>query len=110
MFHTLGRIHLRNVTHRNLRPSSIWIDQELGSVRLSDFDFARVGEISGITGIMNVSLTDPEYTAPEVRMDFARSSQRSDVYSLARIGQQLLEASTAGRPVPSVWAKSWNAA
>jgi serine/threonine protein kinase len=90
MYRVLARIHALGVTHRNIRPASIWVNPMTGEVQFSDFDFSRVEAQQGVTAIIASNPADPDYAAPEVLHDFALADQRSDVYSLAKVSTQLL--------------------
>ena len=91
MFRVLARIHQQGVTHRNIRPSAIWLDATSGSVRFTDFDFSRVESRKGVTTLVESGDTDLEFSAPEVAKEFSRADQRSDLYSLATVAERLLE-------------------
>jgi serine/threonine protein kinase len=91
MFAALATLHLSHVVHRNLRPQSVWVD-DADSIRFSDFDFARLPPVPGVTAIAALSAVDPDFAAPEVQLDLSTADQRSDVYSLARVAQVLFEA------------------
>lgn len=102
MYRVLARIHERGVTHRNIRPASIWLNPVTGEVQYSDFDFSRVERRQGITQLVVSNPADPEYAAPEVLKDFAAADQRSDVYSLAVVCSKLIAAHPAAKLTESL--------
>jgi serine/threonine protein kinase len=93
----LTACHEQGVIHRNLTPASIYLADD-GSVKLGDFDFARVagGQTIAITG---KPLTLNKYTAQELRSGFKPADERSDLYSLGAIWYDMALRRPADEPV-----------
>jgi serine/threonine protein kinase len=89
----VASIHRLGVVHRNLSPRCSHFLSS-GRVVVTDFDYARLPNTSGsVTQHIGNELAN-EYIAPEVRVDPARATKASDVWSVARIGLELF--GTAG--------------
>ena len=86
----LGSVHAQGVVHRALTPECAHVLTN-GAVVLTDFDFARVPGADAITHYLSGSEITP-YQAPEVRLDPAKASLQSDVWSAARIVAEILGA------------------
>ncbi|WP_303785789.1 serine/threonine protein kinase [Azovibrio restrictus] len=81
----LAHAHAHGVVHRNLTPSAVLIGAD-GHVRLTGFDFARVGMDSSQTIAASiVDVIDPGYVAPEAYRDPQHASAASDVFSAGLI-------------------------
>jgi len=97
ILNALSYCHGTNILHRNLTPACIYLADD-GTVKLGDFDFARVpddpqGTIS-ITG-QPLLLKVNRYMAPELRTDARTADARSDLYALGAIWYDM-----AVRPQP----------
>jgi serine/threonine protein kinase len=87
----VASIHRRGVVHRNLSPRCAHF-LSTGRVVVTDFDYARLPNTSGgVTQHIADELAE-EYVAPEVRVDPARATKASDVWSLGRMGLALFDA------------------
>ncbi|MGB7294491.1 MAG: serine/threonine-protein kinase, partial [Candidatus Aminicenantales bacterium] len=75
----LGEAHRLGVTHRDLKPQNIMIDEE-GKARIMDFGIARSQETRGVTE-EGLIIGTPDYMSPE-QVEGAEAEPRSDVYSL----------------------------
>lgn len=80
----LEACHREEVLHRNLTPDSVYLADD-GTVKLGDFDFARVPGVGRTISVTGQSLVSTKYTAPELRDTFGRVDQRSDLYALGAI-------------------------
>jgi histidine kinase len=96
---TLGELHQRSIVHKSLEPSSIFINEATGQVKITNFDIAsRLSqEIPAATSVNwldgSVAYISPEQTGRMNRtVDY-----RSDLYSL---GVTLYEALTGEVPFP----------
>ena len=89
VFKALGELHMMNFIHRNIRPASIWLNDEM--IKFSDFDFARAPDMEHITKWMGPGDLDDAYAAPEVILDPFAATERSDVYSAAKVLRHLLD-------------------
>lgn len=69
------------VFHRNICPETVFqMRDELGTVKLGDFDFAKFG--TKTISVPGQTLIDKPYTAPELLADSSQASARSDIYAL----------------------------
>jgi hypothetical protein len=95
----LENCHSKGILHRNISPASLYLADD-GSVKLGDFDFARlpaaVGKTISVTG---APLTTNKYTAPELRDSFRQADVRADLYSLGAIWYDLALRRPADEPV-----------
>jgi len=93
----LAACHEKGIIHRNLTPESIYLADD-GSVKLGDFDFARItgGKTIAKTGR---ALTVNKYTAQELRSGFKAADERSDLYALGAIWYDLTLRRPADEPV-----------
>jgi eukaryotic-like serine/threonine-protein kinase len=84
--------HSNNILHRNLTPSCIYLAND-GTVKLSDFDFARVPADLAVT-LTDVGRPLPvkanRYTAPELQTDARAADARSDLYALGAIWYDMI--------------------
>jgi serine/threonine-protein kinase len=91
----LDYAHLRNLTHRDVKPANILIskpDTEDERVMLADFGIARQGDdASGLTGT-NMTVGTVAYAAPE-QLKGEQVDGRTDQYALAATAFQLLTGS-----------------
>jgi predicted ATPase/predicted Ser/Thr protein kinase len=75
----LGEAHRLGVTHRDLKPQNIMIDEE-GQARIMDFGIARSRETKGATE-EGLVIGTPDYMSPE-QVEGGEADPRSDIYSL----------------------------
>lgn len=86
----LDHAHHYEVIHRNLTPDDILVSKG-GQVRLTGFDFARVGKNRTETiAYQIVDDLEADYQAPECYKDPAQASIASDLYSAGLIFYELL--------------------
>lgn len=76
----LAFAHANGVIHRGLSPDSILLSPG-GTVKLIDFDYARVPGLVTLSSIA-VSLGDTPYAAPEQVTDSMHADYRADIYGL----------------------------
>ncbi len=99
----LAYVHAHGVIHRDLRPDNIIVCPD-GSLRLVNFDCARVpslhvhsqdgGQRLGTIATRLGRRLEEKYVAPEVWLDPANATCRSDIYSLGIIFHELLTGMT----------------
>ena len=79
--------HINGVVHQDIKPSNILLD-EAGNPLLTDYGIARD---LGLAAHSATSGGTPHYMSPEqARRESARIDHRTDVYSLAVVGYELL--------------------
>jgi serine/threonine protein kinase len=87
----LAYIHLAGVYHRDLKPANILRTAE-GTWAISDFGLASEAErkTTALTSTVRAGLGTVWYTAPEQWKNAKSADQRSDIFSLGKILQQLV--------------------
>jgi tRNA A-37 threonylcarbamoyl transferase component Bud32 len=93
----LDYCHRKGIIHRNITPSSIYVARD-ATVKLGDFDFARV-PAAGTISVQGQPLIRNDYTAPEIRDDASAADQRSDLYSLGVVWYDMALHRTPTDPV-----------
>ena len=88
--------HSNNILHRNLNPSCVYMAND-GTIKLGDFDFARVPDFSATLTATGkpLHLQASRYIAPELQTDARAADARSDLYALGVIWYDM-----AVRPEP----------
>src|SRR5207249_353825 len=77
--------HSKNILHRNLTPSSIYIADDGRTVKLGDFDYARVPTRGMTVSSKDKPMIVNRYTSPELSTDAREADARSDLYALGAI-------------------------
>lgn len=88
----LQTAHEAGVVHRDIKPENLMIDGKTQRVLLMDFGIAKVMDSSienSLTGT-GVVIGTPQYMSPEQAMGKHAPDPRSDQYSLAVVGYQML--------------------
>jgi len=80
----LGHAHMQGVTHRDVKPDNILLDQDSGRAMVTDFGIAVVGEEAHAESQKQVVGT-AEFMSPE-QAKGSSVDARSDLYSLACVG------------------------
>lgn len=91
----LHHAHAQGLVHRDVKPENILIDSESGRAMLTDFGVARAFEQEGGLTQTGMILGSPRYMSPEQASGDRAIDGRSDLYSLALVGYELL----TGAPV-----------
>lgn len=81
----LVEVHRLGVVHGDIKPENVVIDENHGKVRVLDFGLARTSadEHEGLAGT-------PQYMAPEMLLDRAPASVRTDVYAAGVVIYEML--------------------
>jgi serine/threonine protein kinase/TPR repeat protein len=88
----LGAAHEAGVIHRDIKPENIMLEGKGRRVQLMDFGIAKAidsGEGSGLTST-GILVGTPHYMSPEQASGDPNLDHRSDQYSLAVVGYQML--------------------
>ncbi len=88
----IAELHAKGVVHRDLKPSSLWVEPN-GNVKLLDFSSARSWDEQSETGD-SVTTThgmagSPQYAAPETALS-SELTPATDVYAIGQIAYELL--------------------
>ena len=98
LLEALAFCHAHDVVHRDISPATILVGSD-GHIRLTGFDYARVGADRSLTIAAEiVDKVDPHYAAPETWKEPANASPSSDVFGA---GLVLYELFTGQRPFSS---------
>ncbi len=106
MCYGLRAAHATGLTHTNLKPENVLIDQ-MGNAKLADFGLTRVIEVDSVKGMPQVIVGTGGmgYLPPELlsRGKGVGASPSADVYSLGILFYEMLTGSLPGRrsPLPS---------
>ena len=85
----LSAAHRGGIVHRDIKPANILLTS--GDVpKLGDFGLARLEAADHGQTMAGTMLGTPDFMAPEQRADAHRADARSDLWSLAATGYQLL--------------------
>ena len=86
--------HAHGVVHRDIKPDNILLEIGTARVLVTDFGIARAAEGDARLTLTGVAVGTPAYMSPEQAMGESEIDGRSDLYSLAIVGYQML----AGAP------------
>ena len=90
----LGYAHRHGVIHRDVKPDNILVDRASGRPMVTDFGIARAAAADSRLTLTGIAVGTPTYMSPEQAIGERELDGRSDVYSLAVVGWQML----AGEP------------
>src|SRR6185503_15897010 len=77
------------IVHRDVKPENVYIDNETGIARLSDFGIARPWDIDHGLTLPGMAIGTPAYMSPE-QIEGDVLDGRSDLYSLGLVGYEML--------------------
>ena len=90
----LAYAHARGVVHRDIKPDNILIDRATGRPMVTDFGIARAAAGETRLTVTGVAVGTPAYMSPEQALGEHEVDGRSDIYSLAVVGYQMLTGDT----------------
>lgn len=94
----LEACHKKGIIHRNVSPSSIYLDDD-GSIKLGDFDLSRVPGVGKTISTTGRPPTTSKYLPPEVRDSHRSLNEQSDFYSVGAIWYDMLLRRPPDEPV-----------
>lgn len=77
------------IVHRDIKPENVYLDEEAGIARLSDFGIARPWDTEQGLTLPGMAIGTPAYMSPE-QIDGGELDGRSDLYSLGLVGYEML--------------------
>ena len=91
----LGAAHEAGVIHRDIKPENIMLEGKTRRVQLMDFGISKAIDASDATGLTSTGMLvgTPHYMSPEQAAGEPHLTHRSDQYSLAVVGFQMITGS-----------------
>ena len=86
----LSYAHQHGIVHRDIKPDNILLDRVTGRPMVTDFGIARAAEGDARLTVTGIAVGTPAYMSPEQAMGEREIDGRSDIYSLAIVGYQML--------------------
>ena len=88
---SLAKMHELGVVHRNLSPDNIYVNPSTEyEVQFTDFDFSRIDDERSVADIGDGNITNSRYMAPELQSGLSFATEKSDIYSVGAILDELL--------------------
>ena len=85
----LAHAQRHRIVHRDIKPENIYLDDETGIARLSDFGIARPWDAEQGLTLPGMAIGTPAYMSPE-QIEGIVLDGRSDLYSLGLVGFEML--------------------
>jgi serine/threonine-protein kinase len=91
----LGAAHEAGVVHRDIKPENIMLEGKARRAQLMDFGIAKAIDANQASGLTSTGMLvgTPHYMSPEQAAGEIHLDHRSDQYSLAVVGYQMLTGS-----------------
>ncbi len=93
----VAALHRLGIVHRDLKPENVLFDGK--KPRITDFGIARSSSLEPITRSVEIRGT-PAYMSPEHFLDFRRSDERADIYSLGKILHEAISGKFKADQIP----------
>lgn len=91
--------HEQGILHRNLTPSSIYITNDGDTIKLGDFDYARISNRNTTISSNGKPLAVNRYTSPELIANARKAVVRSDLYALGAIWYDMAISPPPNEPI-----------
>jgi serine/threonine protein kinase len=86
----LAYAHAHGIIHRDIKPDNILLERQSGRPVVTDFGIARALEADSRLTLTGIAVGTPAYMSPEQATGEREVDGRSDLYSLAVVGYQML--------------------
>ncbi|XP_027915669.1 CBL-interacting serine/threonine-protein kinase 23-like [Vigna unguiculata] len=80
LIHAVDYCHSKGVSHKNLKPENLLVDAD-GVLKILDFGMNMLSQQVGPDGLLHTARGEPQYTAPEVKMNIGYEDAKSDIWS-----------------------------
>lgn len=93
----VSALHRLGIIHRDLKPENVLFDGPVP--KIADFGLSRSCRLGPITRSVDIKGT-PAYMSPEHFLDFRRTDERADVYSLGKILFEAISGKITSEQIP----------